>query len=306
MANNPADIVNEALDAVGVPFTIGEATEGTEPAQVALRHYGQCLRQLLRSAHWDFARVQDSMVMLGDVTGQTAGVGTLVPQPWVYAYAYPIDCMKARFVPANYLNPNYVPPGNISTPVSVPQTTVPAQPPYGYGMRLVPAPFLITLTTDYPVDPKSNWLEVQGESPGGRVIVCTNINLAQLVYTKFMPYPSVWDSQFRAALVAFLASKLALPMRTRMGKDDLAGGIRLRDQQFNLAKDAVRQARITNGNEAGWPQTTDRMASWSRARWQGGAGPDVPWQGGWGPWGAGGCGWDGSGFTSYRWDSSVF
>lgn len=303
MSNYPADIANEALDAAGVDFTIGDMQDGTKPAQVVLRHYPQCLRQLLRSAHWDMARKQAPLLMLADATGQTDGVGTVVPAPWVYEYALPVDCMKGRFVPANYLNPNAVPPGNITTPVTVPQTSVATQAPYGFGMRLVPSPFLIMLDTNYPVDPDSNWLEVQGESPGGRVVVLSNINQAQMVYTAFMPYPSVWDSQFRGALVAFLASRIAMPLAK-----DKAFGMKMRDQLFGLARDAVRQARITNGNESSWPQTVDRVADFTQARWTGPGGSwgNSPFNAGWGVWGMGGFGFNGIGFMGYGWDAAVF
>lgn len=302
--NLPADVANEALDAAGVDFTLGEITEGTKPAQVVLRHYQQCLRQLQRAVHWDFCRKQAPIVMLADATGQTAGVGTVVPAPWVYEYSYPIDCMKARFLPANYLNPNAVPPGNITTPVTVPQTSVATQAPYGFGMRLIPAPFLIGLDTNYPVDPASNWMEVQGESPGGRVVILSNINQAQLVYTGFMPFPSVWDSQFRGAMVAFLAARIAMPLAK-----DKNFGLKMRDQQFSIAKDAVRAARITNGNEGSAPQSTSHPADWTIARMSSGVGGGSlgqGWGGAFGCWGAGGLGWNGFGYLGYGADQSVF
>lgn len=304
MSNYPADVANEALDAAGVDFTLGELTEGTKPAQVVLRHYQQCLRQLLRAAHWDFARKQAPLNMLADATGQTVGVGTVVPAPWVYEYAFPIDCMKARFLPANYLNPNAVPPGNISTAVTVPQTSVATQAPYGFGMRLIPSPFLIMLDTNYPIDPDSNWMEVQGESPGGRVVVLSNINQAQLVYTGFMPFPTVWDSQFRGAMVAFLAARISMPLAK-----DKQLGLKMRDQNFSIARDAVRMARVTNGNESSWPQTTDHVPDWMQARMTRGVGGGFnssPWQAGWGSWGADGIGWSGGGFMGYGPDQSVF
>lgn len=299
MSNLPADVVNEALDAIGADFTIGELREGTKAAQVALRHYGQCLRQLLRSAHWDMARKQQPLTMLADATGQTAGVGTVVPAPWVYEYSYPVDCMLARFVPANYLNPTQAPSGNYALPAT-PQTTGASQPPYGYGMRLVPAPFIITLDSNYPVDANSNWMEVQGAAPGARVVILSNVNQAALVYTGFVPYPSVWDAHFRAALVAYLASCMALPLTK-----DKALGVKMRDEQFQLAKERVTQARISNGNESGFPQTTDHLPDWMSIRSRGGG----AWGQGWnsaGLWGVGGYGWDGCGYAGYGFDQSVF
>jgi hypothetical protein len=135
------------------------------------------------------------------------------------------------------------------------------------------------------------------------VVVCSNINQATLVYTGFMPYPNMWDSQFRGALVSFLASRLAMPLAK-----DKKFGLEMEVKRFQFAKDAVRQARITNGNESSWPQSTDRYADWSQARWAGGGGYgwSAPWNAGWGTWGMGGLGPSGPGFMGYGWDTSVF
>lgn len=293
MSNFPADIMNESLDAAGVDFTIGEPNEGTHPAQVALRKYGQCLRQLLRAAHWDYARSQQPLVMLADATGQTDGVGTVTIAPWVYTYSYPTNCMKARFLPANYLNPNAS---------AVPQTSVSdSQPPYGYGMRLIPAPFLISMDSNYPIDPNSNWMDVQGVSPTSRVVILSNVNQAQLVFTAFQPYPTMWDAQFRAAMVAYLAAEIALPL-----SKDKKFGLAMRDRNILIAKERINAARVTNGNESGFPQTTDHLPDWMQTRFTGGGGNGLNYNGCGGEWGGNGYGWNGSGFLGYGWDSSVF
>lgn len=300
MSNYPADLANEALDAAGVDFTIGEPQEGTKPAQVVLRHYGQCLRQLLRAVHWDFCRQLAPLTMLADATGNTVGVGTVVIPPWTYEYAYPINCMKARFLPQNYLNPNSAPAGNITLPTT-PPTTVADSALYGMGMRLVPSPFLVSMDTNYIINLASNWLDTQGTSPTGRVVILSNVNVAQLVYTAFMPYPSVWDAQFRAAFVAYLASMVALPLAK-----DKAFGVKMREAQMAIARDKVMAARVTNGNESAFPTTTDHLPDWMRLRnmgggaWSGGIAPSCS------PWGLGGYGWDGCGFMGYGFDTSVF
>lgn len=298
MSNLPADIFNQALDAAGVDFTIGDPQEGTKAAQVTLRAYGQALRTLLRAVHWDFARQVAPLTMLADASGQTEDVGTTVVAPWAYEYAYPTNCMKARFLPANFENPNQIPEDNTQLP-DVPATTVTSQPPYATGARLVPAPFLVSMDTNYPIDGASNWMDVQGVSPVGRVVILTNINLAQLVYTSFMPYPSMWDAQFRAAMVAYLAAEIALPLSV-----DKKFGLVMRDRNIIIAKNKIMDARVTNGNEASFPQTTDHLPDWMRMRDAGG-GYGTPWTGG-GIWGDGGWGWNGVGFMGYGWDSSVF
>lgn len=289
MSNSPTDIANQALDAAGVPFTLGDLEEGTDASRAVLRQYGQCMRTLLRAVSWDFARQQSALVMLADATGQTAGVGSQVPVPWTYEYAYPINCMRARFLPQNYLNPNAS---------ATPQTTV-AQVPYVLGMPLVPAQFLVAMDTNYPIDTSTNWQDTQGASPGGRVVILTNVNQAQLVFTALMPYPSVWDSLFRAAMVAYLASEIAMPLAK-----DKKFGLAMRKEQMQIAKGKVGEARVANGNE-GFPSTIDHLPDWQRQRTRGADSYFGPGPGG-GVFGGGGFGWDGSGYSGYGWDSSTF
>lgn len=299
MSNYPADVINEALMAAGSDFVIGDPTEGTQAAQVTLRKYGQCLRQLLRSVHWDFARQMSPMVLLADATGQTADVGTAVPSPWRFEYAYPISCMKARFVPAIGVNPNSVPAGNIALP-DTPQTTVISPAYYGVAGRLMPTPFLISMDTNYPIDTSSNWMESQGVSPQGRVVVLSNTEQAQLVFTAFSPYPTMWDAQFRAAMVAYLAAEIAMPLAR-----DKRFGLQIREQNIVIARQRVMDARVTNGNEGSFPQTTDHTPDFLSIR-NAGAGWSAGGPGSDGPWGAGGIGWGGAGYLSYGFDNSVF
>jgi hypothetical protein len=107
-ATQPVDIVNRALDECGVD-AIGDLQDGSPIAQAAARVYWPTLRQLLSAAHWNFARKQQSLVVLADVTGVTNAY-TDVPAPWGYMYDWPVDAVTARFVPAsnpgNYVAPN--------------------------------------------------------------------------------------------------------------------------------------------------------------------------------------------------------
>lgn len=284
MAYLPTDVANQALDACGVEMTLGDIEEGTREAQVCLRAYRECLQQLLRGAHWDFARKQAAMQLLADATGQTPNVGTQVVTPWIYEYQYPIDCMKARFVPWNpvAINPP-IPSGNITPPnPNLPLTG--AAFPINPGARLRPARFLVGTDFNYPPAPGQATWEVQGVSPAGRTVVLTNAPMAQLVYTAYMAYPSVWDSQFRAALVAFLAAEVALPL-----SKDKKLGLAMRQQNLLILKDRLANARVSNGNEGF--SSADISVDWMRARRSGGAWGDV--------WGQG----PGAGVFGYGWDS---
>jgi hypothetical protein len=258
--------------------------EGTREAQVLVRSYSWCLRSLLRAAHWGFARAQTPLLLLGDATGQTPNVGTIVPQPWVYSYAYPENCMKARFVPWNWNGViASVPTGNIQ-PVNPNSPIVGGlgQPPFA-GVKLRPAKFLEGIDPNNPAAPGPNNYVVQGVSPQGRTAIFTNVQNAQLVYTALMNYPSNWDPTFRAAFVAYLASEIALPIWVNRDKEY---GAKRRIEQIAIAKDKILQARAVSANEAGW-NNSDFETDWMRFRHTGGRG----YGGGWGLGGDGSAGY---------------
>ena len=287
--NLPQDVANQALDQAAVEHTIGDLQEGTRTAQVLLRAYSQCLRQLIRSANWDFARATSDLLLLADATGQTPNVGALVPTPWIYEYALPIDCMKVRFIPWNYGQYPSVPPNNIAIPQNVPLTTGQGQ-PQTTGQRLRPARFVIATDPNYPPQPGQLFWEVQGESPQGRTVILTNVQNAKAIYTRLMIYPSVWDPLFREAMVAYLASQVALPLAK-----DKKMGMQLRKENIDLAKMKIKEARVVDGNEGFY--SSDIRVDWMQTRRTGGWGST---RGGWGdgdgPGGFGG-GWDACSFA---------
>jgi hypothetical protein len=281
--NLPADVANQALDAAGVEHTLGDLQEGTRVAQVTLRAYGQCLRQLLRAANWDFARKTSDMVLLADATGQSANVGSMVPTPWIYEYAYPIDCMKVRLIPWNYGQDPGIPTDNIQIPATIPLTTATGQPPLT-GQRLRPARFVVATDPNYPPDPGQITWVVQGESPAGRTVILTNVKNAKVIYTALMIYPSVWDSLFREAMVAYLASQVALPLAK-----DKRFGMQLRKDNIELAKMKIKEARVVDGNEG--ISSSDLSVDWMRTRNVGGRDSPYGYGNDGGPGGYGG-GWD--------------
>lgn len=285
--STPTDIANQALDAAGIEFTLGDIEEGTRPAQVILRAYGQCLRQLLRAAHWNFARKTAPLTLLADATGQTQNVGNLVPVPWIYSFAYPTDCVKARYVPWNMSQNTAPPTGNIQIGQQPIMTGLAVQPQAGQRVR--PARFCEAMDYNYLPAPPID-LNTQGVSPQGRTVVLTNVANAQMIYTCLMLYPSNWDPMFRAGFVAYLASEIALPL-----SKDKKLGMALRSQQIAITKDKVMQARITDGNE-GW-FTTTHVPDWIRARRTGVGGY------GFSPWGDGGSE---AGVLGYGWDAISF
>lgn len=269
----PTAVANQAMDAAGLDFTLGDIEEGTRPAQVALRAYSECLRQLLRAANWDFARREAPLTLLADGSGQTPDVGTIVTgSQFQYEYAYPTDCARVRYIPWNpFLSPG-TPSGNIVPPdPSAPVMTGLGQQP-GVGQRIRPARFLISNDTNYI--PPGVGVDQQGMSPSGRVVILTNVANAYAVYTYEALYPSVWDHQFRAAMVAYLASEIAMPLAR-----DKKFGLQMRDRNIGIAMAKITSARATDGNET-W-SSSDIAVDWMRARYTGGS---------YGPWGGYGDG----------------
>jgi len=288
----PTDVVNQALDAILWPTPIGDLQDGTEQAQVALRHYGPCRQQLLRAAHWNFARSEAPMLLLADRTGQTPDVGTLVPGGWTYEYAYPQDAVKARFVPWNREQP-FIPAGNDQIPTTVPLTSGLQNQPAAFPGQARVARFLETVDTNYPVDlGQVNW-DTPNVSPQGRRVILTNVQDAKLVYTRDILYPALWDALFRSALVAYLAAELAGPIWSKAGKEKF--GLQLRDDQSAIVKAKVVEARMADGNEG--IHTSDIRVDWMDNRRAGG------WGNNWfGAGGGPGLGY-GDGVTGYGWDS---
>ena len=283
--NLPSDVAQEAIDASGTDYLLGDIEDGSRPAQLLLRKYQQCLQQLLRGCQWDFARRTAPLFLLADATGNTPNVGTLVPVPWVYEYALPNDCCKVRFIPWNQTTQNSsIPPGNITPPASPsPIVTGLGNPQIGAGI-IRPARFVVATDSNYP--PAAGSDDTMGVSPAGRTVILTNVQSAVLVYTALILYPSQWDSLFRAALVAYLSSEIALPLAK-----DKKMGLAMRAQNIQIFKAKLEQARIANGNEGTY--STNHEAAWIRTRmtgghggwgnWGDGAGPSLPW-GGYGSW----------------------
>lgn len=256
-----ADVMNQALRSIMWSEMVGDPQEGTYQAQVCLQFYGQCRQQLLRAAHWNFARKEGPMLLLADRTGQTPDVGTIVPGGWVYEYAYPHDALKARFVPLNR-NQAIVPQNNIQIPTNIPLVdNVAGAPPFGAG-RIQPARFIEDVDANYPVDlGQVNW-DTPNISPQGRKVILTNVREAKLVYTMDMLYPSMWDALFRSALVAYLASEIAGPIWVKTDKNF---GLRVRGEQEKIVTGKVATARAVDGNEGG-PSTSDIRVDWIDGR----------------------------------------
>lgn len=177
MPVSQVQICNLSLSGIGTRSTIASLTEGSAESVQCSLHYDTALEATLRGAHWNFARKQVSLAVLADATqGQT------VPQPWLYQYALPSNCLLARFVL----------PQMGSTGLPMP------------NVQPRPVPFIVTSTED--------------DSGNDITVLLTNEPNAQLVYTARMSNPAVYDPSFVDAFVAVLGSKLAIPLTGESAK----------------------------------------------------------------------------------------
>lgn len=182
--------------------------------------------------------------------------------------------MKARYVPWRLTgNSAGVPQGNIQPPnPGAPIVGGLGSPIVGHRPR--PARFLEAMDVNYPPPGGAQTWDVQGVSPQGRTVICTNVQNASLVYTALMNYPSNWDAQFRSAFVAYLAAEVALPL---WAKKNPKFGLQMRTQQLAVAKEKIMQARVTDGNEGF--TNSDFSTDWIRTRRTGGGGFGGSWGG---------------------------
>lgn len=302
----PADLANRALDAIGVRATIGDLQEGSDQSKVLLRQYGPCMRQLYRGAHWNFSRRQIDLVMLQDATGQTTqyqiensipntvGIGTVGMRPWVYSYRWPPDCVAVRFLPEPWREQaGAIPPGNITSPnPTVPQFTGQSSVALArqFPRRFLVANDVIPNLLGQPIA----WNQVpdtamtMGQGLTSQTVILCNHKHATAVCTALITYPDQWDPLFQEAFVAMLAERVAMSL-----VPDRKAALAVRDEQIKIAKSALDQARIRDGNEM-W-LSTDHTPDWIRIRSSGAR---------WGNEGPSGFG--GLGVLGYGWDTVSF
>ncbi len=295
----PSVIVNQALDLLGESGKIiGDITDGTKIAEAARRNYGQILRQLSRTAHWDFLRRRAQLTLLGDATGSPpVGVSSFVEWPWAYCYQWPVDAIQGRWLPFNPTNAQ--PTSSTGIPLTTGSSSL-------VQYSLIPGRFLVSSSDQYPIEVGTlPWTQLpdlqrtEGVGPINRKVILTDCCNAWFVYTRLSTVIEEWDSLFRQAMVSLMAVALA-----PTAIEDPKLRITERDKQILIARNAIAEARVANGNEAGSPMSCDFEASFIRARNQ------MGW-GGWGngfngPLGDGGLGYFGIGYDTMSFGGSVF
>ena len=174
MAISDVALCNLALDAAMARSNIAAIGENSAEGQACARHYEQSKEAVLRCAHWSFARKQGNLSLLLDATITPPQA---VPQPWLFEYAYPSDCLLARMAMPQLVNPQ-------GTPVST-----------GLNPRMHATRFVVAQDND---------------TTGNAIpVILSNTPQAQLVYTTRVMNPNLFDSMFVEMLTTYLGAKLA-------------------------------------------------------------------------------------------------
>ena len=263
------DICNLSLSEIGSRIAITSFSDNTPQAQACALNYTPRAQALSRAVLWDYARAQQTLTVWKQALVNGVTSSNPPPQPWLFSYLRPPDCLRARFVL----------PTIPVQPAGVPLTTTPNMTAF-----VPPAPTGIPFVIATDLDANNNPINV----------ILTNLPFAQLIYTRDLTqYPGLWDAQFTNAFTAYLGCYLINALARNQAQ--------LRDQ-ISMTKSLVDEARIGNGNEG--IGSIDRVPDWVRARMtQGfggwGAGPVGGFLGGGGWGGLAFPGGDGGGGLRY-------
>lgn len=231
---SPVDICNLSLMQIGEQGGISSInpSDGSTAGNACSILYTSQIQALHRAAHWNFARKQIALTQLKAQIVNGLVSAAPPPIPWLYEYAYPTDCIKARYI----------------IPYSTPLDGQPSI-PFTTGMSSLPifqnspaVPFVVG--TDF--DATNNTVRV----------ILTNHPAATLVYTAdYSQLPDLWDPHFSDAAQVYLGAWLvnALSRNRDLWKDMLA-----------TVREAVNAARISDGNEG--LTTVDHLPDWMRTR----------------------------------------
>lgn len=231
------EIANRSLLAVGARAQISSLSpsDGSTEGDAVTTLWQSTFEQLGRAAQWNCLRKQVTLTLLKAAQGTPENVnGTslpLPPSPWLYAYAYPSDCLAVRFI---------VP----SMPATV-GSTAPATTVNNSAGTWLPngGQIAYAVGIEYTVN----------NSP--YKVIYTNQDQAQIVYTVNEANPSVWDSLFEQGMVASLAAFLVPALNMNFP---------LMQIQIKNAENCIKIARAADGNEG--VTTMDHLPDWMRAR----------------------------------------
>lgn len=221
---------------MGSRFLLTSFSDTTAQAIAASNFYVPKTQSLLRAANWDFARAQATLTVYKQAMLASGGPSpNPPPQPFLFEYLYPPDCLKVRFVL----------PTVIINPAQPPLTTAP-----GIIPIIAPAPTAIPFVIGIDKDAQGNPIKV----------ILTNLPNAQCIYTRDLTQvPDVWDPLFLSGETAYLGAYFINALaRNKAQYDDAVA----------MAKNVIDTARMANGNEA--INSIDHRPDWLSVRRSGG------------------------------------
>lgn len=230
-------IANRALLSVGARAQIStlNPSDGSVEGDAVSVLWTPTFEQLGRSAMWNCLTKQVTLSLLYAASGTPENPdGTsypIPPTPWLYAYAYPSDCLDMRYIVPSYPadTGSSEPPTTINNAAG---TWLPS------GGQIPYAVTTASTTNNAPI-----------------LVILTNQDQAQAVYTVNQPNPAAWDSMFQAAMVASLAAFLV---------PALSLSLPLMDMSIKTAEMIIAKARAADGNEG--VTVMDHLPDWMAAR----------------------------------------
>lgn len=230
-------IANRALLSVGARTTISSLnpSDGSAEANAISVLFQPTFEALGRSAPWNCLRKQATLGLLQAAQGTPENPdGTtlpLPPTPWLYAYAYPSDCLDMR-----YIVPSLPSSEGGTTPATTINNAAGTWLPSGGQI-----PYVVSTISDVNNTPI--------------LVILSNQDQAQAVYTVNQPNPAGWDSLFQQAMVSSLGAFLVPALSLSLPLMQLA---------IATAEKAIVVARTADGNEG--VTTMDHLPDWMRAR----------------------------------------
>lgn len=217
-------ICNRALAEMGSRSTIANLREGSLEADTCATLFDSTRDEVLAKAWWNGARRTQTLALLKALPGTPENTNppaavwnnSYPAPPWLYEYAYPNDCITARYIIAQFVTGGYTGVPIFSTPMM-------------YAAELVSGA-AIRFVTAVSQDQDGNSIRV----------VLTNQPQATLVYTGRIVDTGLWDPAFEDAFVYSLAAKLVIP---------LSGDRALASDLYKIANTKILEARARDANE---------------------------------------------------------
>lgn len=98
MATDEVGIYNLALSVVGSTSSVSSPTEASREAEVCNLWYAPTVEKVLHAAQWPSARAVARLALVKERDFDKDWVSDDPEPPWKYAYSYPSDMLRPRFM----------------------------------------------------------------------------------------------------------------------------------------------------------------------------------------------------------------